>query len=287
MTDEERQVVKEVGLRAEAEQVWRALTDANELTRWFPLAADVEPRVGGRVSWRWGRDFEWTTRVDLWEAPRRLRLVQEADRPLDVEGQMTDDSVAERRTIVLDFQLSSGRGETRLRLVHSGFGAGAAWDDEIEGVRNGWDFELANLAHYLRYHHGRARTMGWAVVSTAVSCDVAWDALVGPRGFGLSAGEVVPGQPYAVHLPDGTRLSGRITVAVPARELIGTVDQLDNGVLRLGVWPAAGACGATARFATWSPRHGELAGRLGQDALTRLKVLFGARPALGQKQEAK
>lgn len=286
MADEERQVVKEVRLPAEAERVWQALTDANELTRWFPLAADVEPRVGGRVTWRWGQDFEWTTRVELWEAPRRLRLVQEADRPHDVEGRPMDDSAGERRTIVLDFHLSTDRGETTLRLVHSGFGAGAAWDDEIEGVHNGWDFELANLAHYLRYHHGHERTMGWAIIPSAASCDVAWNALVGPGGFALS-GEFVPGQPYSVHMPDGARLTGRITVAIPARELIGTVDQLDNGVLRLGVWPAAGTCGVTARFATWSPRHRELAGRLGQGALTRLKDLFGAHSALHYSQEAK
>ena len=35
--------------------------------------------------------------------------------------------------------------------------SGAAWDDEVEGITEGWQAELASLRHYLERHRGRDR----------------------------------------------------------------------------------------------------------------------------------
>jgi hypothetical protein len=40
-------------------------------------------------------------------------------------------------------------GVTRLRLVHSGFGPGSAWDDEFEGSKTGWAEFLKKLKEIL------------------------------------------------------------------------------------------------------------------------------------------
>jgi uncharacterized protein YndB with AHSA1/START domain len=45
----ERRVEREIEINAVVEDVWKALTDANELARWFPLEARVTPGVGGKI----------------------------------------------------------------------------------------------------------------------------------------------------------------------------------------------------------------------------------------------
>ena len=40
-----------IDIDATPEEVWRALTDAGELMRWFPLQARVTPGKGGSVFW--------------------------------------------------------------------------------------------------------------------------------------------------------------------------------------------------------------------------------------------
>ena len=41
-------------LDATPEQVWQALTDPQELVRWFPTGARVRPGEGGTMLWSWG-----------------------------------------------------------------------------------------------------------------------------------------------------------------------------------------------------------------------------------------
>ena len=50
-----------------------------------------------------------------------------------------------------------------MRLVHSGFGAGAEWDDEFDSISNGWKFERRGLRHYLQRHFGKDRRVAWGV----------------------------------------------------------------------------------------------------------------------------
>ena len=38
-----------IDIEATPEHVWKALTDAAELTRWFPLQARVTPGTGGSM----------------------------------------------------------------------------------------------------------------------------------------------------------------------------------------------------------------------------------------------
>lgn len=285
MSESGRQVTMELDLDARLEDAWRALTDARELTRWFPLAAQVDGRTNGTMVWDWGEKFHWATRIELWEPPRRLRLVQETDRPYDVEGNpMTDGSVPSA-AIHIEFSLETHQGKTRLRLVHSGFGAGAAWDDELEGVRNGWGFELRGLAHYLARHRGRDRHVGWATLSSDASHSTIWQRLLGPGGYSIEAKALAAGEQYTVRAPDGTRLSGVILVHQPERELAGTVQELDAGVFRLGTWSAGGAVGVTVWVATWSQDHAAQVSQLGASAQDFLDRTFGPPAALAAERK--
>lgn len=86
MPNETRSVEMAVDIAAPADAVWTALTDPAELVRWFPLQASVIPGAGGSVKCSWDDTWTWESTIDIWEPGRRSRLVQEEQRPLDVNG---------------------------------------------------------------------------------------------------------------------------------------------------------------------------------------------------------
>ena len=241
-----------IDLPASPEQVWRALTVAEELVRWFPVDARVTPGAGGSMVWSWGENWDWATRIEAWEPGRLLRLVQDDARPYDLQGGALPEGQAAPARLAIEFTLESHQGKTRLRLVHSGFGRGAAWDDEVEGITEGWQAELASLRHYLERHlgHDRDFQIGW--LATSLSRDEAWARLVGPGGFRFSPADAKAGQPYDVLLPGGERLSGTVALHLPRQTLAGTVRELDDGWFRILTWSVpGGTTGVWAGLATY------------------------------------
>jgi hypothetical protein len=75
-TADTRNVESHIEINAPAEVVWKALADAEELTRWFPLQARVTPGLGGSVWISWGPPYEGEAKIEIWEPNRRLRLVE-------------------------------------------------------------------------------------------------------------------------------------------------------------------------------------------------------------------
>ena len=53
-----RSITKEVRIDAPVEAVWKALTDAAELTRWWPLDAKVKPGPGGFIWMSWRNEIQ-------------------------------------------------------------------------------------------------------------------------------------------------------------------------------------------------------------------------------------
>jgi uncharacterized protein YndB with AHSA1/START domain len=226
-TEKARAFETSLDIDASRDDVWRALTEAEELMRWFPLEARVTPGPGGSMHWSWGEGWSWETRIDAWEPGRLLRLVQDDYRP--------SDEVATSR-VAMEFTLETHAGKTRLRLVHSGFGRGAAWDHELDSISEGWPSELRSLRLYLQRHRGRARHVGRALLSLAVPPQAAWAKLVGPEGLRLSPAEPQPGAAFEVVAPTGERLRGTVEACLPRQSLTGTVRELDDALLRLTAW---------------------------------------------------
>jgi uncharacterized protein YndB with AHSA1/START domain len=258
---------------ASPDDVWRALTDASELMRWFPVKARVTPGPGGSMCWSWGENWDWETRIEAWEPGRLLRLVQEDARPYDAQGLPVPPGQAEPARIAIEFTLETHQGKTRLRLVHSGFGSGAAWDDELEGITEGWQAELASLRHYLERHRGKDRVFELTWLSTPLSRDEAWSRLVGPGGFRFTPADPKAGQSYQVLVPGGERLSGTVALHLPQQTLAGSVSELGDGWFRILTWSIPGGrTGVWAGFATYEgdvPRVRELKARA-EEALRRL-----------------
>lgn len=254
-TEAEQRRAFEMSLDIDAsrEDVWRALTEAEELVRWFPLEARVTPGEGGSMMWSWGEGWEWETRIDAWEPGRLLRLVQEDARPYDSQGRPLPPGEAEPARIAMEFTLETHQGNTRLRLVHSGFGHGSAWDNELEGITEGWQAELRGLRHYLAHHRGKGRHAGRAWLTTSTPREAAWVRLLGPGGFPVMPAEPREGEPYEVVAPGGQRFSGTVELHLPGQTLAGTVRELEGGWFRLLTWrEASGSTGVWAWISTYS-----------------------------------
>jgi hypothetical protein len=156
--------------------------------------------------------------------------------------------------VVLDYQLEARGGRTVLRLVHSGFGTGAEWDDEVEGISNGWPFELRSLKHYLERHRARRRSVAWARVTPPASVAEAWTRLIGSDGLGLEAVVAAPreGAPYAVRSANGDAFEGAVLIVAPPRAFAGTLAPLNDGLFRAAVERAAGQTSVQLWASGWS-----------------------------------
>jgi uncharacterized protein YndB with AHSA1/START domain len=266
----------EIDIDAPAEQVWRALTEAEELMRWFPIEAAVTPGRGGSVKWSWEGAWNWPLGIDDWEPERRLRLIDQSAHPYDADGRPIADDRTKAATVALDFTLEPRAGTTRLRLVHSGFGAGTSWDDELDGVSSGWQFELRSLRHYLEHHYGRRRYHGWATMTTPWSEDKVWRFLLDEPAVVIEAPAPQPDRPYVAHVRSVGRFSGTVLLDLAMREFAGTCAEVDNGIFRVGTYRAGGRTGVTFWLATWSADRRTQVAEAGEKAAALLKRVLPA-----------
>ena len=224
-------------LDASVEAVWRALTDAEELMRWFPLQATVEPGVGGTITLSWGESGAGGATIAIWEPNRRLRTVESRR---DKAGRLVD--------IAVDYFIEADGGRTTLRVVHAGFGSGAEWDEEYDGTVRGWRYELRGLQHYLRRHRGEPRRVAWVAARTFLSPEACYARCMGSAGL-VREGTVegVPeGDAYRIAGAAGV-FEGQVLVNRPPLDFAGTVTNLNDGLLRYEFY------GGSARLwlATW------------------------------------
>jgi uncharacterized protein YndB with AHSA1/START domain len=221
-----REVEAEITINAPVEAVWKALTDAEELTRWFPIQAEVTPGEGGRQWLSWGEELAGESRIEIWEPHRHLRTVA-PEQPWSAEA----GEVAPLR-IAVDFYLEGRGGMTVLRLVHSGFGEGADWDTEYESVRSGWQLELRGLRHYLERHHGTPRRVAWVEWTVPFSKEEAWKKLAA-MAPPLPTAKWKEGDAYRVEAVTGDVFAGVVQNLDPPKGFSGTIESLNGSLLRL------------------------------------------------------
>lgn len=251
--DETQSLEAELTIDAPADAVWKALTDAEELMRWFPFQAKVEPGAGGTIWMSWDGSFEDSQPIQAWEPERRL-----------VTGWPLPTPPGEKPAppTVVEYRLEARGSSTRLRLVHSGFPTGDDWDDIFESHRRGWSYELRSLRHYLEHHRGRSRRIAKVRRSVEPLDEAAtWALLWSVRGLGP---ERPPERgPYVLDLPSGHRLEGRVMICQPPTDLGATVRAIDgvagseSSLLRISIEAWCGPGGPTELsmwLATWGAR---------------------------------
>jgi uncharacterized protein YndB with AHSA1/START domain len=145
-----RTIELETTVQAPADAVFRALTDAGELARWFASSAESDPRSGGEFSYRF--EFDDPARNHTYSG-RYLEVVPGEHVAYPWQGALGETRV--------DVRLERAGDATRVHLTHSGWGEGAGWDEAVELHRQGWRGFLANLESVLeRGEDVRARVMG-------------------------------------------------------------------------------------------------------------------------------
>lgn len=228
-----RSIETTLEIHAPVEAVWKALTDAEELTNWFPLEAEVKPGVGGSLRWTWDKEINWESRIEVWETHRHLRAVYED--PRQSAASPANSNVPTQ--LAMDFTLETRGGKTVLRLVHSGFGAGTNWNETYDGTSTGWQFELRGMKHYLENHLGVKRHVAWARTPITCSWEEAWQKLMSPGGL-LREGNLAQlkeGKPYSITAATGDIFQGEVVVLRPPREFAATVKNLNNSLMRVAL----------------------------------------------------
>jgi uncharacterized protein YndB with AHSA1/START domain len=198
----------EIAIDASVEAVWKAITDGEELTRWFVEAAKVEPGVGGsfRISWDSTVPEDASSKIEVWEPNQKLRV---ALAPMDRGPAKSDPPTR----IIEEYTIERRDGKTVLRLVESGVPNTPEWDGFYDGTNSGWKQFFRTLRHYLEHHPGQPRAVIKVVGKLPGSPDEGWAKLAGPSGLGF---EPVAGKSFSTKLASGDTLSGDVVaVAKP------------------------------------------------------------------------
>ena len=135
MAERTRGYAHRVDIKASAELVWRALTEPALMMVWCGPGARVTPRASGSYQVRLNSDLDREAHIDVWEPPRRLRLIYLAPRELPHS----------EAVVVDDFIIDAHQGLTVVRLLGSGFPEDQAWEAYGVRVRANWGLALARL----------------------------------------------------------------------------------------------------------------------------------------------
>ena len=134
------EVRRELEIRAPRARVWEALTEPDQLLRWFPTKrAEVDLWPGGNAVLEWD-EAKAEAVVDVVEPPGRFVFRW---RPEGLGRPFT--------TVSFTLEELGDGASTRVQLVESGF---ASLPDQIEtqsqkGNDEGWAHELQELKEYL------------------------------------------------------------------------------------------------------------------------------------------
>ncbi len=245
--EQRRTIEMQFDIEAPVEAVWKALTDADELTNWFPLNARVKPGVGGSISMGWGKDLadcDLDSSIRVWEENKHLQYVWIDATPPDQVAEAKANGKYAPVPVAVDFHLEALGSTTRLRLVHSGFSPDPSWDHQYDGTVRGWKFELRGLKHYLENHRDTKRIVVHAKQTfDQMSLDEAWDRLMSDDG--LRAEQTIdtlePGDRYALTMSSGDALQGEIYINKRPHDLCGTVENHNNAFLRVRIDDPYGA----------------------------------------------
>ncbi len=141
MTPKPRKMIQRYIYQAKQETVFRALTDPQELTKWFLQDAQVQLKKGGTMKFVWSpKDKHENTILEL-VPNRKLRITWPT---------MGWGGTPKTNTYVT-FNLTPRGKYTLLQIEHTGFGMGEEWVMYYAGTYSGWTYYLLNLKSWLEH----------------------------------------------------------------------------------------------------------------------------------------
>jgi uncharacterized protein YndB with AHSA1/START domain len=127
-------------VNASREAVFKALTSATELSRWFPSKVESDPRPGGKLKLIW----EFTAAEENGSQEVKYLEVIPGEK-VSYEWKAGPTAVP----TIVTFELSGPPHQTTVRLVHSGWPNGAEGEQLRAGHVPQWSFFLGNLKSFL------------------------------------------------------------------------------------------------------------------------------------------
>jgi uncharacterized protein YndB with AHSA1/START domain len=119
------------------ERMFALWSRSEEIARWWPPEAEIEPRVGGKFELSWP-DRNWFLRgkVTVFEAGKRFGFTWHW---------LHEKDDAPRREVLVEMAPREGGG-TVLTITHGPYGEGEAEAKERTGHLGGWQYFAARLA---------------------------------------------------------------------------------------------------------------------------------------------
>lgn len=249
--DATRSIELDIEVPGTPEEVWAAIATGPGVSSWF-VPHEIEEREGGEVRLSFGPGMDGTGRVLAWEPPRRIVLG--SDQP-----EMAFEFLVEARA----------GGTCVVRLVNSGFGPGDEWDDQYDGMAEGWAMFLTNLRLHLAHFAGRAATPALPMAMWTGPRDEAWRRLLSELGvpIDLSVGDRVE-----VVAADAPSLAGTVAEIAPHRVSL----LLDRPTPGTGFLAAEGY-GDDISVSIWSYLYGSDAGETATRDDPRWRAWLAAR----------
>ena len=137
------QVEREILIEAPVEVVWRIVTEPDQIVQWFSDEADFDLRPGGEGHLRFKGSHQYAIQIEAVEPPRRF-----AFRWADAD----DSRPRERSSMLVEFTLQQEAGNTRVRVVESGFDKVDWSNDEMakyaEDHGSGWSYHLGRMRDF-------------------------------------------------------------------------------------------------------------------------------------------
>lgn len=127
-------IEKEQFINATPERVFRALTEKEELERWFVQKVEIDARPGGAVRFEFAPNAFEIGNILAFEPSRRLSYTWEALSPTPT---------------TLTFALTAQNAGMRVHFTHMGIGEGKAWENYAAAMSHGWTIHLKHLTDWL------------------------------------------------------------------------------------------------------------------------------------------
>jgi uncharacterized protein YndB with AHSA1/START domain len=141
---------KTIEIDASPEVVFKAISDPAELTIWFPDAAILEPRTGGKFKFSFYKDSDRRPKKmdqDSFTEGKVLEFVP--NKKLAYTWQHK--KVPDFPETVVTWELEQvSKNKTRVTLTHSGFTGKEAIQKSAKEHNQGWSYFLGELASYCK-----------------------------------------------------------------------------------------------------------------------------------------
>ena len=145
MNDKNYDIIKkEIVINASVDKVFSALIDPEQLTQWFPNIATIEPRIGGKIFFRFSKEVT-KEKKDHDVIGTIINIIP--NKELSYTWNFTTKPDYSKETIVTWKLDQLDKDKTRLTLVHSGFTNAdkLQYDEHNEG----WDWYVKRLENFV------------------------------------------------------------------------------------------------------------------------------------------